>query len=86
MPRINTPTLIFQGQLDTVVEPAGASWLHNHLASTDKTIFSLPHTDHLVALDRDRDQVIAATKAFVLGRRSSRPTASGGLTDFTRSL
>ena len=54
VPRINTPTLIIQGKLDTVIEPAGASWLHEHIGSTEKTIVGLPRTDHLVALDRDR--------------------------------
>jgi len=68
VPMITTPTLIIQGQLDTVVEPANASWLHRHLASTNKTIVSLPRSDHLVALDREREQVIEMTKAFVLGR------------------
>ena len=68
VPRISTPTLIIQGQLDTVVEPAGAMWLHQHLASTEKTLISLPRSDHLVALDHEREQVIAVTKAFVLGR------------------
>ena len=41
------------------------------LASTEKGIISLPRTDHLVALDRERDQVIAATTAFVLGKEGS---------------
>jgi carboxylesterase len=66
VPTITTPTLVIQGELDTIVEPAGASWLHDQLGSTDKTIIRLPRTDHLVALDREREQVIAAVKAFVL--------------------
>ena len=70
VPRITTPTLIIQGQLDTVVDPGGASWLHRHLLSTNKTIVRLPRSDHLVALDVERDQVIAATKAFVRGREN----------------
>jgi carboxylesterase len=71
VPRINIPTLIFQGQIDTVIEPAGASWLHDNLGSSEKTIVSLPRTDHLVALDREREQVIALTKAFVLSSRGN---------------
>ncbi len=66
VPRINTRTLIIQGQLDTVVEPTAASWLHENLASTDKTIIGLAGTDHLVALDCEREQVITVAKAFVL--------------------
>jgi carboxylesterase len=70
VPGIKLPTLIIQGQLDTVVEPAGASWLHDNLASTEKTLINLTSSDHLVALDREREQVISLTKAFVLGRAS----------------
>jgi carboxylesterase len=68
VPEITIPTLIMFGKLDTVVEPSGASWLHRHLGATHKVLISLPHSDHLVALDRDRDQVIAVTRDFVLGR------------------
>jgi carboxylesterase len=68
VPGISTPALIIQGELDTVVDPAGAVWLHQHLASSEKIIVNLPRTDHLVALDRERERVIAATKSFVLGR------------------
>jgi carboxylesterase len=67
VPHINAPTLIIQGQLDTVIDPAGASWLHDRLASTEKSFVRLPRTDHLVALDREREQVIAQTKSFILG-------------------
>jgi carboxylesterase len=66
VPAITVATLIIQGKLDTVVEPAGASWLYRNLGSADKTIVTLPRSDHLVALDRDREQVIDMTKAFIL--------------------
>ena len=54
VPGITAPALIMQGQLDTVIEPAGAAWLHANLGSTDRTIVSLARTDHVVALDRER--------------------------------
>ena len=62
---ITTPTLIIQGRLDTVVEPFNARWLHSQLGATTKTLVSLPRSDHLVALDRDRHRAIAATVDFV---------------------
>jgi carboxylesterase len=66
VPAITVPALIIQGLRDTVVEPAGATWLDRHLGSTDKTLVTLDGSDHLVALDRDRDRVIALTRDFVL--------------------
>jgi carboxylesterase len=68
VPEIKIPTLIIHGKLDTVVEPSGAFWLRRHLGATHKVLLSLPRSDHLIALDRDREEVIAATRDFVLGR------------------
>ena len=71
VPEIMIPTLIIQGKLDSVVEPGNASWLHQHLGATEKILVMLPRSDHLVALDREREQVIALTREFVLGRGAS---------------
>lgn len=68
VPAITIPTLIIQGRLDTVVEPRNATWLHDHLGAAKKALVLLPRSDHLVALDREREQVIAMTREFVLGR------------------
>ena len=68
VPAITVPTLIIQGRLDTVVEPRNATWLHDHLGSALKELVILPRSDHLVALDRERDRVVALTRNFVLGR------------------
>jgi carboxylesterase len=64
---IQTPTLIIQGKLDSVVEPHLASWLLDHLGSSQKSLVCLPRSDHLVALDREREQVIALVRDFVAG-------------------
>ncbi len=68
VPGITIPTLIIQGGLDTVVEPRDTTWLHQHLGATKKALIVLPRSDHLVALDRERDRVVALTRDFVLGR------------------
>jgi carboxylesterase len=63
--RIETPTLIIQGRRDTVVEPANASWLYRNLGSPTKRLILMEASDHLVALDSERDRVIAETLAFL---------------------
>ena len=67
VPTITTPTLILQGRLDTVVEPANASWLYHNLGSREKTLITFPGSDHLIALDREREQAIRASLDFLLG-------------------
>ncbi len=73
IPAIRTPTLILQGARDTVVEPANAAWLHRHLGSAEKGLTFLPRSDHLVALDHDRDRVAEETMAFLLPSASDEP-------------
>lgn len=66
VPTIRTPTLILQGRLDTVVDPSGAAWLARHLDSTSKQMLCFPRSDHLLALDFERDRVVAASTSFAL--------------------
>jgi len=71
VPAITAPTLILQGARDTVVEPTNATWLHRYLGATNKRICYLPLSDHLVALDFDRDRVAEETLAFLLDTTNS---------------
>jgi esterase/lipase len=71
VPGITVPCLIIQGMLETVVEPRDATWLHDHLGAAHKSLVILPRSDHVVAVDRDREQVVTLTREFVLGRESS---------------
>ena len=68
VPKIATPTLILQGRRDTVVEPRDARWLLEHLGSLQKDLVILARSDHLLAHDRDRDEVIRRTLDFIRGR------------------
>ncbi|MFO0890169.1 MAG: alpha/beta fold hydrolase [Isosphaeraceae bacterium] len=65
VPLIMTPTMIHQGRLDTVVEPANATWLYQNLGSANKEVVYLPRSDHLIAVDVERDQAIAAILNFL---------------------
>ena len=76
VPAITIPTLIIQGRLDSVVEPAGASWLQQHLGASEKSLVVLPRSDHLVSLDSERDRVIALTREFLLGRGEAGPAST----------
>jgi carboxylesterase len=64
---IHTPTLIIQGKRDTVVEPARAAWLHESLGSAQKRLVYLEESEHLVALDCERQRAISETMAFLGG-------------------
>jgi carboxylesterase len=66
VPSVAVPTLIVQGRLDTVVEPANASWLFQNLAAGEKLLVQLDRSDHLVALDVERERVIEETLDFLL--------------------
>lgn len=68
VPSLTLPTLIIQGKLDTVVEPANAAWLYKEIGSERKALAWMPRSDHLVALDRERDDVVAMLKTFALGQ------------------
>ena len=59
------PCLIQQGRLDTVVEPANAAWLHNHLGSAQKRFAWYARSDHLLALDRQRSEVESELLGFL---------------------
>ena len=62
---IAVPCLIQQGKLDTVVEPANAAWLHNHLGSARKRLAWYARSDHLLALDRQRSEVESDLLGFL---------------------
>ncbi|MDX2037848.1 MAG: alpha/beta fold hydrolase [Isosphaeraceae bacterium] len=68
VPSIRTPTLILQGTLDTVVEPSNAAWLLAKLGSSAKRLEWLSRSDHLLALDRDRDRVMQLVLDASMGR------------------
>jgi carboxylesterase len=64
---IRARALIIQGQCDSVVEPRAVRWLYDHLGSSEKRLVVLPRSDHLLALDLEREKTLALATEFVLG-------------------
>jgi carboxylesterase len=65
LPELTIPTLICQGRRDSVVDPSGARRILRAIGSTDPLLVWLPRSDHLVAWDYDRLQVIEALEVFL---------------------
>lgn len=66
LPQIDVPTLIIQSPKDTVVDPAGATFIHQHLGSKVKKLHWLKQSDHIISLDVEREDVFAEIGAFLL--------------------
>ena len=64
--KIAAPTLVLQGARDTVVDPRGAAELIAGL-SGEKRLHVLERSDHLLAIDEERDEVFAEVSRFLSG-------------------
>lgn len=62
---IQSPTLVLQSHLDSVVDPAGAESYYRELGSDQKQMIWLEKSDHLVTLDVEREQVYQAACQFL---------------------
>jgi carboxylesterase len=62
---IKNPTLIIQSRKDHVVDPAGASYLYEHIRSAEKKLHWLENSDHIITLDRDRNEVYQIVGEFM---------------------
>ncbi len=67
LPQIQTPTLVIQSRLDSVVDPSGAQFVIDHMGSTQKVLHWLEQSDHILTMDYDREQVFSFTREFLLG-------------------
>lgn len=62
--KLTAPTLLVQGQKDTVVDAAGATRLDVELTCEHRLVM-LDDSDHLVALDRQRERVFDEVTRFL---------------------
>jgi carboxylesterase len=62
---LSNPMLIVQSHKDTVVDPASASILYEQISSTQKQMLWLQASDHIIPLDRERNEVFRAVGEFL---------------------
>jgi carboxylesterase len=63
--KIQNPMLIIQSRQDRVVDPAGASYLYEHVSCVEKKLLWLENSDHIITLDRDRKEVYKRVGEFL---------------------
>jgi carboxylesterase len=62
---LQNPILIIQPRQDTVVDPAGATYLYDSIGSVDKKIYWLENSNHTCTLDWERMQVYESVGEFL---------------------
>lgn len=65
LPQINAPILIMHGRKDHTVHPSNATYIHDHIGSSDKELAWLERSYHVITLDYDRDHVLERTHGFI---------------------
>jgi carboxylesterase len=69
LPQVKQPLLIFQGQLDQTLRPAGAQELYNRAGSAGKELVWLEKSSHCIALDVEWEQAAEKTARFIESRK-----------------
>jgi carboxylesterase len=65
LPDICVPTLLIQSTQDSLVDPSGAVFIHEHLGSSVKKLHWLQKSDHLITLDLEREEVFSLVRVFL---------------------
>lgn len=64
MHRVAQPALIFSSVDDHAVEPSNSTWIHERIASSDKTLVQLYESFHVATLDYDADTIFQQSLQF----------------------
>ena len=65
IPNVSVPTLIMQARGDRVVDPSGAQYIYDRIASAQKELVWLSKSDHIIPLDVEREVVFAKVANFL---------------------
>lgn len=62
IPKVKVPTLIIHGNRDDIVHPRSSQAIYNQIATTDKALYFLPNSKHMIC----REQEVDLLKELVL--------------------
>lgn len=65
LPRVTVPALLMHSKEDDFVPPENSQQIHDSLGSSDKQILLVENSNHVITLDRARQQVYCAAAEFV---------------------
>lgn len=63
--KVTAPVLIFQGKLDTTIDPTGSVTVLENINSTDKELVWLEDSGHVILLDRQLEDAQLLTQDFL---------------------
>ncbi len=65
LPAVRAPLLVAQGRWDWAIPSESAHVIYTRVASAVRRLLWLPHSGHLVTLDRDRGHLFAEVRRFL---------------------
>ena len=65
LPRVHCPTLLVQSRREHTVRPESATYLHEKLGASEKELFWLEKSGHVVTLDIERESVFNRVSEFL---------------------
>lgn len=65
LPQVRVPLLIVQGRRDWAIPRESAEVIYTRVASEVRRLLWLPHSRHVVTLDRDRGQLFTEVRRFL---------------------
>lgn len=70
IPRITIPIMIVQSANDHTVDANSAQYIYNHIGSTEKVLYKMSLSGHLVTLDIEHDILFSKIEQFLLQETS----------------
>ncbi|WP_131923707.1 alpha/beta hydrolase [Hazenella coriacea] len=65
LPKVSAPALVIQSQMDEVVVPKSAEYIHEHISSTEKELSWYEKSSHIITLDKERKKLFAEVDGFI---------------------